>query len=817
MKRLALTVFVVLAGCDTNVAVDPEGHRCDATNACPAGYVCLDGSCRRGAPVDTSCEGVSCDEPPAPVCAGNTVVRSFSGRCVSGQCRYEPLDTTCATSCAGGACVDACAGVSCVTPPSTACIDAQTLRTFAMTGTCQDGDCRYTQTDTDCPNGCENASCKGVDLCAVMNVTCTTPPDAVCVNGARRTFTTPGTCEPGTGQCRYVSSDTPCPNGCALGVCLTPSLTFTQTGPRLRFAINGLDVAPGSSGNSAIAVGNNGKLAKWNGVQWTEVTTPSTSNLNAVSFVSGTVAYVVGGANTVYTVRPSTNVVTPVQLPGGASANLRFVSGRGENDVLIADAAGGWWRNRAGAWTSGTLPAANAPWVIRGAHLDETQRERLAGNCADGATRKRCVAYRNLGGSATTFNADPDQAGTFTAIGGGFDVPTNLTSEGLLGLPDNLLRTHYINGLYGNEATNPVLSGAGVVGITAQAGGSGRDVYVLTSSAAPAGVGHLYRLVRGALGVTANDALTTYSGEETISSNDSSGVLVAEVRRAQNVNNVFRRGPVTNEAFDVAEDFIGASFDGVGTLVLATSGGDVVLRAPNANTFEFRRPMTRWAARAVEARNGTGVLLVGANGNDGVIVRNVGSAFTTVATATGMPFNAVCRVSDSDGWAVGAAGVIYRVTNSGATRVMSPTTKDLLALDCAAGNAVAVGAEGTVLRFGNGSWTTVAPAFPGAEKLTTVQLVMGGAYVGGDGVLARYGATGWSSLPSQPGLSRLVARSSQEVYGTFVTGGSTVVKRFDGAAWSTGLVTVSGSLGGGVQQGSRVVWGGTFGAIVEGD
>lgn len=812
MKRLALSLFFVLAGCDTNVAVDPEGHRCDATNACPAGYTCLDGSCSRGVPLDTTCEGVTCNDAPATTCTGNKVLRTFSGRCVSGECKYEPLDTTCATSCADAACVDACAGVSCVTPPAIGCVDTETLRTFAMTGTCQDGDCRYTQTDTDCPNGCENATCKGVDLCASMNVSCTTPPDAVCVNGARRTFTAPGTCEPGTGQCSYVSSDTPCPNGCALGVCLMQSLTFTQTGPRLRFAINGLDVAPGSSGNSAIAVGNNGKLAKWDGVQWTEMVTPSTSNLNAVNFVTGTVAYAVGSANTVYTVRPATNVVTPVQMLGGSAVNLRFVSGRGENDVLIADAAGGWWRNRAGAWTNGALPTANAPWVIRGVHLDETQRERLAGNCADGANRKRCVAYRNLGGSTTTFNSDPDQAGTFTAVGGGFDVPSNISSEGLLGLPDNLLRTHYINGIYGNEATNPVLAGAGVVGITAQAGGAGRNVYVLTSSST--GIGHLYRLVRGALSATANDALTTYSGEETMSSNDASGVLVAEVRRTQNVNNVFRRGPVTNEAFDVGEDFIGASFDGMGGLVLASNGGDVVIRGQGSNTFEFRRPMTRWSARGVEARNGTGVLLVGASGANGLIVRSVGNTFTNVATATGTPFNAVCRVSDSDGWAVGAGGVIFKVTNSGATSVMSPTTKELFALDCAAGNAVAVGADGTVIRFGNGSWTTVA--FPGTEKLTTVQLVAGGAYVGGEGVFSRYSATGWSTLPSQPGLNRLVARTAQEVYGTFVSGGSTVVKRFDGAAWSTSLVTVTGSLGGGVQQGSRVVWGGTLGAIVEG-
>ncbi|MGV3623730.1 MAG: hypothetical protein ACO1OB_23125, partial [Archangium sp.] len=756
MKRLALSVFFVLAGCDTAVVVDPEGHRCDGSNACPEGYACIEGSCRKGVPLDPTCDGVTCDEPPATTCTTNKVLRTFAGRCVSGQCRYDPVDTTCVTSCANAACVDACQGVSCVTPPSTACVDADTLRTFAMTGTCADGDCDYAQTDTACPNGCENASCKGVDLCVTMNVMCTTPPAPVCVNGARRVFTAPGTCEPGTGQCNYQSTDTPCPNGCAVGVCLMPSLSFTQVGPRVRFAINGLDVAPGSSGNSALAVGSGGKLARWDGAQWTELTTPSTSNLNAVNFVTGTVAYVVGSANTVYTVRPSTNAVTPVQLAGSAMTDLRFVSGRAENEVLIADANGGWWRNRAGMWSNGTLPPANAPWVIRGIQMDETQRERLAGSCADGATRKRCVSYRNLGGTATSFNANPDQPGTFTAIGGGFDVPSNAFSQVLTGLPENTLRTHFQNGVYGNEATNPAMTGTGVVGITAQNSGSGRDVYVLTSSA-PAtgmmsGVGHLYRLVQPTIGtVTANDALTTYFGEEALSPNDANGVLVAEVRRAAKVNNVFRRGPVTNEALDVGEDFVGASVDAANALVLASVNGDVVLRGQSSHTFEFRRTTNRWNVAAVEARNGTGVLLVGRSGGNGLIVRNVGSMFTTLATSNGAPLNAVCRVSDSEGWAVGDGGVIYRVTNAGAQLVTSPTMKDLLAVDCAVGVAVAVGADGTVIRFGSGTWAAVTPAFPSQERLTAVQLVQGGAFVGNDGIFASYGGQGWSTLPSVGG------------------------------------------------------------------
>ena len=59
--------------------------------------------------------------------------------------------------------------------------------------------------------------------------------------------------------------------------------------------------------------------------------------------------------------------------------------------------------------------------------------------------------------------------------------------------------------------------------------------------------------------ITAIDAQTSFYGEEHLSPGEANGVLMAEVRRAKGVNNVFRRGVVTNEALDVGEDFIGAS------------------------------------------------------------------------------------------------------------------------------------------------------------------------------------------------------------------------------------------------------------------
>lgn len=822
MRALTVCAFFFLVGCDTAVAVDPEGHRCDAVNACPVGYACVEGSCRRGTTLDP-CAGVNCTAD-APTCVSNAVARTFTARCVAGQCQQEPVDMTCPTSCAAGACVDACVGVTCTSAPSPTCHDANTLRTFAMVGTCAAGRCDYASTDTACPNGCDNGVCKGVDLCASMGVTCTTPPDAICMGATRRTFTAPGTCEPGTGQCSYPQADTPCPNGCALGACLMASLNFTQTGPRVRFAVNAIDVAPGSSGDSALAVGNGGRLARWDGTTWRELTTPSNGNLHAVSFVTGTLAWVVGAGGTAYTVRASNGQISPQTLLASSSTTFRHVSGRGEGEVLVADGAGAWWRARGGTWTSGTLPMANAPWLINGVQLDESLRERLVGSCANGASRQRCVAFRNLNGTSSNFSLD-SQAGTaFTAVGGGFGVPNAATSEAALGIGDNSLFTHTSFGTFTNLTPSPALTGQGVVGISAQAVANNRDVYVLTSSKDPSpgvnGRGHLYRLARATFGgVTSVDALTTYFGEEVLSPNDANGVLVAEVRRLDNVNNIFRRGPVTNEALDIGEDLIGASVDDTGGLVAASGFGDVVVRAAASSTFEFRRPPADWSIRALEARNGTGTLLVGRAvvNTDGLIIRNVGAAFTTVATRANTTFNAVCRVSDTEGWAVGTGGVIFRVTAVGAMEVTSPTTQDLLAVDCAAGVAVAVGAGGTVLRMTAGAWAAVTPALTGAPRLETVALVQAGAYVAGPSTFARFTVgSGWTPLLPETGLTRLVARGPQEVYGAFVSGNTTALRRFDGAAWGPGLVTVTGVLGGGVQAGARVVWGGSLGALVEG-
>lgn len=813
----SLSLVALTAGCDASVKIDPAGYRCDVGNVCPSGFSCVDGTCQRGGPVDTSCANVVCNSPPATECMGGSL-QTYVGRCVSGQCTYDAVTMTCASTCSNGACVDACAGVSCVTPPATACADGNTLSTFAQTGTCSNGQCAYTKTDTTCPNGCSNGQCSGVDLCRSMNVMCTTPPMTTCVGNTRRTFAMTGTCEPGTGACTYAPSDMVCPNGCALGQCVAPSLTFAQVGPRVRFPINALDVAPSSSGNSALAVGDNGKLARWDGSTWTELMSGTTNKLNAVAFVSGTVAYAVGERSTAMSVRPSNNTVSAVSLSGGGNLSLVSVSGRSESEVMIASSTGEWWRQRGGNWANGSLPNTSGTLSMVAAYMDESQRERIVGRCGS----SRCTAYRNASGGTPMWTLQT-QSGTrgFSAVGGSFDIPSSTTiSTAFLGADLDLI-THdsslIASNPYSTVMLNSSLAGNTIVGVTAQAVTVGRDVYVLTSSVGSA-TGHLYRLSRAA-GVSTTDALQTYYGEEHLSPNDATGVLVAEVRRTSGVNNVFRRSVITNEALDVGEDFVGASADALGNLYFVSEYGDVVIRRTGSATFEFRRPANYdWSITGADARNGTGVLLVGRDvtNGEGLITRYSGTGFTDVSNAAGESFNAVCRVSDTEAWAVGARGSIFRINGTTATKQTSPTTNDLLAVDCSAGVAVACGKSGTVLRFANSTWTSISTGLGATGDVHTCKLTAQGALVGGDGFLGFFQSGTWTPLAGQMGLRSLVVRGPLEVYGAFVSGSTTTISRFDGSAWGPSLTSVTGVLGGGVQVGSRVVWGGSLGAIVEG-
>ena len=176
------------------------------------------GGCANGACVDNPCQGVTCNMPPANRCLDSTtlVVPSATGSCAAGACRYAESYVTCQFGCANSACVnDPCAGKTCNQPPAKFCVSPSTLRTFQTAGVCTGGSCLYSPTDETCAFGCVGGACAN-DPCAGKS--CNQPPAAACVNPyTLRTFAMAGTCS--GGSCLYTPTDLTCQFGCVGGAC----------------------------------------------------------------------------------------------------------------------------------------------------------------------------------------------------------------------------------------------------------------------------------------------------------------------------------------------------------------------------------------------------------------------------------------------------------------------------------------------------------------------------------------------------------------------------------------------------------------------
>lgn len=819
---LALLTFT---GCNANYTLDPTGFACDPGGVCPTGFHCSDQNvCMAGS------QSCTCSAPPQSVCVGS-VARSFVGRCVYASCQFDPIDTVCPNGCSNGACnTQACSASSCTTPPKSTCLNGTTLRTFAAQGTCENSGCAYAATEVACKNGCENNACKGADLCA--GLVCQTPPAPSCVGNTAKTPSATGTCDPGTGTCTYPVSDQVCPQACSSGLCVSQNLAFTQVGPRVRFAINAIDVAP--SGGTVLAVGNAGKVARWNGTEWKDISTPSVaSDLRSVAFVGPQVAYLVGTNRTLWAWRSNTSSLTPVVLAvdGGTAADFTQVYGRSESEVLVTASSGEFWKFDGGTWAVGALPASTGPYQINSAYIDEQHLARLAGLCNNsGGANASCVLKAAPG---DTFSADLNAGSRvgFTAVGGSFNPASSLSSLAMVGRADTTLVNH--DGASGNFTdVNTLTEGDSIVGITAENSLLPRSVFVLTSSARHPG--HLYQLDTVLTTITSKVVVDTYLGEETLSRSvaqgTTPGVIVAEVNRLAGANNVFRHSTLVDEAFDLGLDFAAVSVDPLGTLFVTNSHGDVGLKRTTQATWEFHRAQNM-LVRGLEARNGAAVLLVGkdATAQEGAIYRWLPTGALKAASKPNTTFNSVCRVSDTEGWAVGTQGTVYSVTGLSAAQVSSGTTKDLLFVDCQAASAsnpigaVACGNDSTVLALRNSTWSPLTPAFPSNGKTFTQCRVSGGAvFVAGDGVFAKFEGGTWTTLTPKAGLTSFLVRSPTEIYGAAVTAPSTTtspaqssVFRFDGSQWVS-VLPVSGQVGGGVQTSSKVVFAGSGGLLIEG-
>lgn len=191
------------------------------TDCAAAGLSCRDGACVAG-----PCDGVLCDEPPAPACDGVVAVVSAAiGACLDGDCFYDQIRTDCPARgeiCVGGACVDACTGVACDDPPPGSC-EGSVATAFSATGVCSSGVCTFEQSQTDCSlvgQVCDRGACVPGPCDGVV---CDDALPPLCEGDELVVFGRIGTCA--GGGCVYPETRQDCSIGggrCEAGRCLGP-------------------------------------------------------------------------------------------------------------------------------------------------------------------------------------------------------------------------------------------------------------------------------------------------------------------------------------------------------------------------------------------------------------------------------------------------------------------------------------------------------------------------------------------------------------------------------------------------------------------
>ena len=134
----------------------PVAGPCNDGDACTTSDVCQSGSCLG--------EPVPCSDPPVAYCDGDTILVTYAwtGSCdpASRACEFVEVPLPCSSGCQDGACEGQSCDWVCDAPPSSWCVSADVLRSFAKGGACFNGSCVYPASDTVCPAGCEGAACK---------------------------------------------------------------------------------------------------------------------------------------------------------------------------------------------------------------------------------------------------------------------------------------------------------------------------------------------------------------------------------------------------------------------------------------------------------------------------------------------------------------------------------------------------------------------------------------------------------------------------------------------------------------------------------
>lgn len=392
VRHAIVALSVSVSACTCGLTPNFEGALCDPGDVCPSGYVCVSGRCQS---------------------AGGTGGGSGTGGGVGGG------DAAGGGSGVGGGAGGAgggsnlCAGVVCNMPPMATCM-GNMLRTFSGQCNASSGACDYVPMDTPCAQGCMNGQCVG-DPCA--GVTCNTPPGPTCNGNNAITFSLPGQCN--NGMCRYQESNMSCPSGCANGSCVPTGATFDQVLPRVRHQITAVDQRPGSGGDDVLVVGPAGAASLWDGNAWSRVDAGMNGNLVSVWWASNNNAYVVAESGLLRFTNGAFARVTSFPPMAGA-ARLVDVHGVSDTNLAVVDNAGTFYRFQ-GSWST-TTRTTNAPYRMNGVFMQTTNtgtaQLHYYGTC--GTPAAGCVVYQ--GASSSVFDDRDTLTAGFRSGGPAFDT-----------------------------------------------------------------------------------------------------------------------------------------------------------------------------------------------------------------------------------------------------------------------------------------------------------------------------------------------------------------------------------------------------------
>ncbi|MBM4380594.1 MAG: hypothetical protein FJ086_15060 [Deltaproteobacteria bacterium] len=761
MRVAVLGVCVLLAGCSADVEFNPEGFLCDPDNACPDGYLCVEGACR------AACTGDGCNVTP----------------------------------------INRCATVTCDAAPAATCVDATTRRSYLQAGTCEPttGQCTYPVMETACEEECQDGACVGqAGVCA--GVTCTTPPSPTCEGNNLRTWTGPGTCS-ASGNCSYFSSVASCPGGCGGGACVPVQLSFAETAPSVRALLTAVDVAPGSSGNHVLVAGLGGYVARWNGAAWTQLSSGTQSNLFAVSLYGGgggaVGGAVVGAGGTVLLY--DGNALTRATVPG-LTASLLSVHATSATQVLVG--GGAQLAVRSGtAWSllSTNVGALGGVDAVR----LEGGKAYAAGEGTHGSASGPAVARFGSLSSAGTVDVDTSPGIPFRALSPDLDPASN---QYLYVSQETYVRRYNTqNGDIELSEEFSLPEGDEVVALSPAASASGTSaLWALSGPSVGDSPGALFRVQRsGGAAPVVTRVAPVYGDAVALSRNDVGGVLLVDT--LDGASNVSRHDGSTDAYLHFGEDWVAGAQGNAGR-VLVSSLADVAWQS--SGKWRLSRMETFFKANG--AAGAGPVLLVGQQG--GMLRWTPQGGHVVMDSGSTRNLNGVCRVSDTLWYAVGDVGTALLVSGPSVDALASVqqpvagTTAHLRALACApSGPNWAVGNGGTVLKQVGTNWQPVTPAPQTSVNLVAVVASGTTAWVGGDGFAAKYDGAAWTQLPGLAGLSGLALNAD----GVLFARAGNKVYRLNSSAWVQEF-TASKPLRGGFVSGRYVMFVGDDGVVVDG-